>query len=598
MNKMKTTFNMHSKVSLVAVMAMMIFGLLSCYKRDFTTVNNNTPFDNSAKVTASVYGVVQDEAGLPVKAAVVKASGYTTLTDDNGFFYFNSIVTPSRATTIVVTKDGFFNGSRTLSIHGSDKHSVKISLMAKGTPEVFYANNGGTVNFAGGLSISFPANAIVTKQTGMPYNGQVYVFARNIDPTTALGQTSMPGDLRGIAKTGYERLLRTFGMMVAELYDINGNALQISENSSATLSMTVPTALQGLAPTNMVLWSYDEAQGMWVEDGGAVLQGNKYVGTVKHFSFWNCDTPEAAMFLEMTVQDQNGNPLQNYTVKLTNTANLDTRQGNTSANGWVGGLCYANAVLTLQVFDNNICGFASPLYTTTITTGAANMNLGVITVNLALVNTCTFDATIHDCLGAPINNASVLVQPLNLVLTPNALGQISYTLPCVPGTPITLYAYDLTNNVYGTSNYTLVAGNNNIGILDACGNVAPFLTVNLTNTVTMAAATQTFTLPTNTLSCYLQGPNTYLSASAPGGGNVFLAVDGSAVGTFNVSSVSVVGVGAFTDSLTMTGVNSATFTVFPGFPGDVQGTYSANFVGTPSGDTYTATGTFRIPRNN
>ncbi|MCC7030852.1 MAG: carboxypeptidase regulatory-like domain-containing protein [Chitinophagaceae bacterium] len=595
---MKTTFTNISKICMLAFAAVIVFGLQSCYKRDYTTIDNNTTFDNTVTVTSSVYGIVQDEAGMPVKAAVVKTSGYTALTDDNGLFFFNNIITPSRATTVVVTKDGYFNGSRTLTVNANDKHTVKITMLAKGTSEVFFANNGGTVNFADGVSITFPANAIVNKQSGQPYNGQVYVFAKKIDPTTALGQTSMPGDLRGIATTGYEKLLRTFGMMVAELYDINGNALQIANTSSATLSLTVPASLLAMAPQNMVLWSFDETKGMWVEDGGAVLQGNKYVGAVKHFSFWNCDTPEAAIYLEMTVQDQNGNPLQNYAVKLTNTANLDTRQGNTSANGWVGGLCYSNAVLTLEVYDNNICGFAAPLYTSTITTGAANMNLGIITVNLGLVNSCSFDATVHDCLGAPITNASVYIAPLNLILTPNALGQITYSLPCVPAIPITLYAYDLNNNVYGSSNYTLVAGANNIGVINACGNVAPFLTVNLTNTVTMASATQTFTVPANSLSCYLQGPNTYLNASS-GAANVYLAGDGNTVGTFNLSAGSVTGVGAFTDTLlTLTGVNTMTFTVFPAFPGDVQGTYNANFTGSPSGDAYTATGTFRIPRNN
>lgn len=596
---MKTNFIKISKVLLAAVAAVVVFGLQSCYKRDYTTVNNTTTFDNTNTVNSSVYGIVQDEAGMPVKAAVVRSSGYTTLTDDNGLFFFKNIITPSRATTVVVTKDGYFNGSRTLTVNANDKHTVKISMLAKGTPEVFNASNGGTVNFANGLSITFPLNSIVNKQTGLPYSGQVYVYAKKIDPTTAFGQTAMPGDLRGIASTGIERLLRTFGMMVAELYDINGNPLQIAKTSAATLSLTVPPSLQGMAPANMVLWSFDEAKGMWVEEGSAVLEGNKYVGQVKHFSFWNCDTPEAAIYLEMTIQDQNGNPLQNYTVKLTNTANLDQRQGNTSASGWVGGLCYSNAILTLEVFDNNVCGFASPLYTTTITTGAANVNLGIITVNLGLVTGCSFTATVQDCLGAPISNASVYIQPLNLILTPNALGQITYSLPCVPATPITLSAYDLTNNVYGVSTYTLVAGANNIGVLNACGNVSPFLTINLTNTVTMATASQTFTLPVNSLACYLQGPVTYLSAYAPLGGSVNLSVDGITAGTFNILSANVTGVGAFTDTtFNITGINSCTFTAFPPFPGDVQGLYNLNLIGVPSGDTYTASGTFRIPRNN
>ncbi len=595
---MKTQFRQILKVMSVALVALAMIGLQSCYKRDYTTVNNTTTFDNSNTVTTSLYGIVQDEAGLPVVAAVVKASGYTTLTDDNGLFFFNNITTPSHATTVVVTKDGYFNGSRTLSVNANDKHTVKISMLAKGTPEVFFANNGGTVNFANGVSLTFPANAIVNKTSGLPYNGQVYVYAKKIDPTTDLGKTSMPGDLRGIASSGIERLLRTFGMMVAELYDINGNPLQIGNNLAATMSLTVPASLQGVAPATMVLWSFDETKGMWIEDGSAVLEGNKYVGKVKHFSFWNCDTPEAAVDLQMTLKDQNGNPLQNYMVKLTNTANLDSRTGYTSATGWVGGLCYSNAVLTLEVYDNNICGFAVPLYSTTITVGAANTNLGIITVNLALVTACDFNATIQDCLGAPITNASVYIAPLNLILTPNALGQISYSLPCTPAAPITLIAYDLTNNVYGSSTYTLVAGTNNIGILNACGNVSPFLTINFTNTVTMASASKTYTLPANTLSCYLQGPATYINAS-DGVSNLYMGVDGITIGTFNVSAANVSGLGAFTDTIyNLTGINNATFTAFPAFPGDVQGTFSLNFVGVPSGDTYTGVGTFRIPRNN
>ncbi|MBK7691709.1 MAG: carboxypeptidase regulatory-like domain-containing protein [Bacteroidetes bacterium] len=595
---MKTFIKQNFKALSMIVLAMLVMGLQSCYKRDYTIAADTNTFDNSNTVVSSIYGIVKDEAGMPVAAAVVKTGAYTSLTDDNGLFYFNNITTPSRASTVVVSKTGYFNGSRTLSVNAGDKHTVKISLMSKGTPEVFFANNGGTVNFANGLSITFPANAIVNNANGNAYNGQVYVYAKKIDPTTQLGMETMPGDLRGVASSGIERLLQTFGMMVAELYDINGNALQIATGSSATLSLTVPTSLQGKAPANIVLWSYDEAKGMWVEDGGAVLEGNKYVGKVKHFSFWNCDTPEAAINLQMTIQDQNGNPLQNYVVKLKNLANLDQRSGVTSATGWVGGLCYSNAVLLLEVFDNNICGLATPLYSTTITTGAVNMNLGIITVNLALVNTCTFTATVQDCLGNPITNASVYIQPLDLLLIPNALGQVNYSLSCVPPTPITLFAYDLTNNVYGSSNYTLVNGANNIGILSACGNVAPFLTMNLTNTVTMATGTKTFLLPANTLSCYLQGPTTFLNASDAGVAYVYMGIDGITTGTFNVSTCYATGIGAFADSLTLTGINNATFTVFPPFPGDVQGTYSLNFVGNPSGDTYTATGTFRIPRNN
>lgn len=591
---MKTQFKQISKVFAVVLIALTVLGLQSCYKRNYTTQNNTTSFDNSKTVTSSIYGIVKDEAGMPVEGATVKTSGYTATTDDNGLFFFNNITTPSHASTVVVSKTGYFNGSRTLSVKANDKHTVHISLMAKGTPETFYANNGGTVSFAGGISISFPANAIVNKASGTPYNGQVFVYAKNIDPTTDMGRMTMPGDLRGIGTSGDEKILQSFGMMVAELYDMNGNALQIGNTSSATLSQTISASLQGKAKASIPLWYYDEAKGMWIEEGAATLIGNHYEGKVQHFSFWNCDDPYASIFLEMTLQDQNGNPLPGYIVRLTNTANLDWSTGSTNASGWVGGLCYSNAVLTLEVFNFNICA-GNVLYTTTITTGAVNQNLGIITVNIAGAG-CTFNAIVQDCLGAPVTNGAVYIPQLGLMLTPNALGQISQTLGCTPNTPITFLAYDFTNNVCGSSSYTLVPGVNNIGILSACGNVSPFLTITLTNTVSMVSASETILLP-NSLMSSLQGPVTNLHAYN-GNGYVGMGVDGITIGTFNVSSGYVSNIGAFADTFALSGVNSATFTSFPAFPGAVEGTYSLTLTGWPSGDIYTATGSFKLPRNN
>jgi hypothetical protein len=35
------------------------------------------------------------------------------------------------------------------------------------------------------------------------------------------------------------------------------------------------------------LWSFDEAKGLWKEEGQAIKTGSNYVGDVSHFSFWN-----------------------------------------------------------------------------------------------------------------------------------------------------------------------------------------------------------------------------------------------------------------------------------------------------------------------
>ncbi len=595
---MKTHLINFPKLLMLLVVTIAVTSLQSCYKRAYQTPGSTELFDNSKMVTSSIYGVVINEAGDAVAGATVKSGSYTTQTDVNGTFVFTNITTPAHASTLVVSKSGYFNGSRTLSVNSSDKHQVKITLMAKGTPQTFYANNGGTVSFAGGSSISFAANTIVSQATGLPYNGQVYVYGKNIDPTTELGQATMPGDLRGISQYGGERLLESFGMMVAELYDVNGNELKIANTSSATISQVIPASLVGSAKSSIPLWYYDETKGMWIEEGSATLIGNRYEGTVKHFTYWNYDAQLPSIQVEMTIQDQNGFPLAGYWVTLHNANNVGAH-GYTSANGWIGGQAQANAVLTLNVYSNMAAGCPNnaPIYTTTITTGAVNMNLGVITVNAALNAVCSFNATLQDCLGAPVSNGGLYVPELNMWFMPNAMGQVSYGMSCTPAIPLTLYAYDFGAQVFGTSTTTLVPGVNNWGILTACGNLAPYLTINLTNNVTLQTGTQTFNMPTDSLYLSVQGINSYINATSATG-NLGMVCDGNTVGTFNISSAYANNIGAFTDVLTLTGINNVTYTVFPAFPGSAEGTFSLNFTGAPSGDTYTATGSFLIPRSN
>lgn len=582
--------------------------LQSCRKSNYN--GTTIPYDNSATVVASIMGFVTDESGAIIDGATVTTGGYSTLTDANGYFHFDNITTPSHATTVLVSKGlTYFKGSRTIAVNANQKHIVKVSLIAKGTPTTFVASNGGNVSFANGLSLSFPANGIVNASTGLAYNGQVYVYAHKIDPTTEAGLNTMPGDLRGTTAVGNEeRLLQSFGMMVAELYSVDGQLLQIKTGSEATMTMNVPTSLQASAPATIPLWYFDEAKGVWVEEGQAVLTGGKYVGKVKHFSFWNCDTPAAAINIELTLVDQNGNPLSGYTVTLKNTANNDSRYGNTNTAGWVGGLVYPNATLTMNVYSQaTICGSTTPIYTQTVVTSSINLNLGTITVPITTPSAATISGSIVDCSGNAITNGSVLIMPYYIVATPNALGQFTYTFPCTPSVPLTIYAYDFTNNVYGTTTTTLVSGTNNVGALNACGNVSPFLSINMTNTSTSINYTNTFTVPTGTISAEVDSfgttSNSTISAYGMLGGStsyISMTTTDTTAGTFAITAFNgyLSGSGFTDQSYTVQPGSTITYTGFPLFPGDVLGSYSLNLVGIPSGNNYTVTGSFRAPRIN
>jgi len=602
---MKQLFKTSMPIVLLFALGFSLQFLQSCRKSSNDRIY--IPYNNSKTVVASIMGFVTDESGAIIEGATVTTGGYTTISDVNGYFHFDNITTPSHATTVLVSKGNtYFKGSRTIAVNANQKHVLKVSLIAKGTPGTFVAANGGSVSFANGLVLGFPAGGIVNQATGLTYNGQVYVYAHKIDPTTQTGLNTMPGDLRGItANGGEERLLESFGMMVAELYSVDGQLLQIRPGSEATITLTVPTSLQAKAPATIPLWYFDEAKGIWVEEGTAVLTGGKYVGKVKHFSFWNCDTPAAAIDLEMTLVDQFGTPLSGYLVKLTNTANNNSRTGTTNTAGWVGGLVYPSATMQMEVYAlSSICGTTTPIYSQTVVTSTINLNLGTVTIPITTPAAATISGSIVDCSGNPISNGSVVLSPYNIVITPNALGQFIYTFPCTPSTPITMYAYNLTNNVYGTSSASLVNGLNNIGALNACGSVSPYLSVDMTNISTSINFQYTFNAPASSILQYIniQGTtgNVLSANNSIVGNSVYMMVSDTTVGTHAVTNASfTLPLSGFTDSnYTVQPGSTVTYTGYPTFPGDVIGNYSLNLVGNITGNNYTVTGSFRAPRQN
>lgn len=592
-------------VVLITVLGLMGLQLLQSCRHRIDYINGQiTTYDNSATVKNTIFGRVVDESGNAMENVTVSCGNTTTLTNTQGLFFFRNITSPSHATTVVAKKNDYFNGSRTLTVQQGGQQQIEITMLSKGIPKTFVAANGATIDFGNGMKITFNPNSIYNPATGNAHSGQVYVYGRKIDPSTALGRASMPGDLRGITEaTEEERVLQSFGMLCAELTDINGNPLQIKTTAQAGIELEIPTSLQGAAPSQIALWYYDESMGVWKEEGFAYKVGSHYEGNVKHFSFWNCDTPDAAINLELSLVDQNNNALQGYVVKLTNTTNNDYRTGTTNSNGWVSGLVYSNATLLLEVYNPaNVCGPSTPVLTQTVVTSTINMNLGTLVITVP-TSTCSFNGIVIDCTNLPSANAVVYVSPLNLMLTANSLGEFSYALPCVPSQPLTFTAYDLTNLVYGSSTSTLVAGSNNLGNVYACGNVTPYLDLYMTNLTNNNSDTFHFLAPMQTIGSSVvdSGANSYTLVYASGFANnyfTFKSTD-TVVGSHPVTLAYFTGPSNFTDTqYTLQAGSTASYTSFPIYPGHLLGTFNINFVGVPSGHIYTAVGSFRAPRNN
>lgn len=147
-----------------------------------------------------------------------------------------------------------------------------------------------------------------------------------------------------------------------------------------------------------------------MEDGTATKQGSAYVGTVKHFSFWNCDIGIPAVMLSATLKTSNGQPLVNAQVVI-KVNDYVAASAYTDSLGQVRGLVPANVNLTLEVKDD--CG--TSIYSKNIGTLTGSADLGTITVTPTASSLLTVQGKITNCSGAVVTNGYAILTVNNWV---------------------------------------------------------------------------------------------------------------------------------------------------------------------------------------
>ena len=226
----------------------------------------------------------------------------------------------------------------------------------------------------------------------------------------------MPGDLRGITITDQERGLLSFGMMAVEIYSKNDEKLQIGNGKAVEISFPLPADLHAAAPSIIPLWYFDTDDGLWKEEGSARLQNGKYVGEVKHFSFWNCDDPYTLVSMEGKIVDLNGNPLAGKWVRMTivNSPSPSSGFGYTDNNGVFKGKIPKNK--ELQVIVKNNCG--DIVHDEIIGPFPDDVILSDIIIDPNGQKTIHFTGTLTDCNSAvPISNGYIEIQADNIKYT-------------------------------------------------------------------------------------------------------------------------------------------------------------------------------------
>jgi len=463
----------------------------------YTPIINPVNPDFSTKINTSVSGFITDQNGNAAEGAVVTAGTASTTTDQYGYFSLNDVPFSKSAGVIKINKTGYFSAYRSFFPVAGKPGFIRLQLVQKVIAGTVDATTGGTVNIAGNASINLPANAVVLAANNNAYTGTVQIAAHWLDPSqTAKTQLTMPGNLTGVDSAGHLTALQTFGMLAVELTGSSGELLQIAPGKRTRLQFPLPAAFQSVAPATIPLWYFDEALGIWKQEGQATKDGSLYIGEVSHFSWWNCDAPFSLVTLDMQLVNSSLQPLSHVPVIISISGQPGSERTNyTNDSGYVHGMVPANQNLQIQAVLP--CG--DPANIRNISTASNDIDLGAIQVNSSQ-GFATISGTVNNCSGNPITNGRVLVIGTagnNIIHISN--GTFSASGAICPGTNASIIAWD-DNAVQQSSiqNIILANGTNDVGSISACNTPT-------TESITVQANVDSvFTLPQ-----YLFGGNFY-----------------------------------------------------------------------------------------
>ncbi|MGL2964442.1 Ig-like domain-containing protein [Flavobacterium sp. RSB2_4_14] len=480
------------KLHFIFCLLVILVSISSCNPNDDFN-NNSEPNDDTfaenfgSTVSRDFIGQVVDIYNDPIQGVTIKIGTSTTQTDVNGIFIINGANVYQKFAYITAKSPGYIDGSRSM-VPTTGKNNVKIMLLPNAPLETVQSGVASEVSIYSGTKVAF--DGAFEDENGNNYSGAVQVSMFHLTPTDENISKLMPGMLYAQTETNQEAVLETFGMMNVELRGSAGQKLNIKEGHTAEITMRIDDSQIATAPSSIPLWHFDEEKGYWKQDGVATKVGNKYVGEVSHFSWWNCDAFAQMVTLTVTVVDGNGNPVSNAGVGLIVTGNTWPAMGFTNNNGQVSGLIPANQTLTLNVYASYYtCGANNIIYTTAIGPFSSNTTLPNIVINNSSTTlSSNVVGTLVKCNNTPVTNGYVLLNRYGTTsISTVTNGAFSFNeIYCPNDTQFTLKGFDVENLQQTDSiAYNFTAPITNIGNLQACTAINEFISYQIDNEPTV-----------------------------------------------------------------------------------------------------------------
>lgn len=258
-----------------------------------------------------VMGVVTDLSGTPIEGVALTLADRDTASNGQGWFTVAGVPAGERV-VVRATLDGYVGSVETVAVVDGatswvDVHLAPVEVTATVDPAA-----GGAVA-SDTQTVTFPPNAFVDATTGAPITEPVEVALSAFDFGSETDIEAFPGDFVGRDASGAERALESLGFLEVSLSTASGARVDIADG--VLVELRLDSAVTATAPATVPLWYFDEAAGLWVEDGEAVREGTALVGSVTHFTWWNFDLAYDVSYLTGRVVDSAGSTLSNAHVE-------------------------------------------------------------------------------------------------------------------------------------------------------------------------------------------------------------------------------------------------------------------------------------------
>ena len=241
---------------------------------------------------------VLDMNDNPITDVTVSIDGVDVQTSPEGVAALTGL-TQSPVLVVAADKNGFIPQSYRFDFaEAQNSVSIELVLMERAEPVTFNNDTEVTV-YANALnaSVTLPAGAFVDVD-GNPLTGEITALITPVD-TREMGASYLGG---GVALTEESEVVQLLSLgMIDFEFTQNGQPAQLAADADAQIEMdlvseTGPDGRVYAIGEEIEMWWFDEASGLWVEEGvGEIVAsatsptGIKLVATVQHFTTWNWD---------------------------------------------------------------------------------------------------------------------------------------------------------------------------------------------------------------------------------------------------------------------------------------------------------------------